>query len=202
MATENRELLTYFIKRRPELAGAPPLAALPADEHEANEVILNEFLHFCLHGITGANGVPLRDHLGDMNGTINWLAGYELYDTNFFVARTPAPLFMAVTPEGGSDWSIQCGFMQYVKTGDIAVKLGVNGLVPERIPELENALAAMKPKVEEVSLMDRPLLLAALRGEDLDGKSAPNLKQVLNKLEDKKATGLRELINNRITFLR
>jgi hypothetical protein len=206
-----REGLSYFLTRRPELEGAPALAALPVDIDAANEVIRDEFIDFCLKGLKGADGNYLKDENGgQMTGTVNWLAGYELYDAHFFVTLKPAPMFfVSLAADGGPDWTIQCGFMNFVKTGNLAgIDLGVSGAIDlDEVPQLGDALAAMEPVIESVSAANKSRLLEALRGEaridvvnaeNVENEVArPNLKQVIDEIEDAESIGLRDLLNNR-----
>lgn len=210
-----REGLSYFFTRRPELDGAPPLPALPADADAANEVIKEEFIDFCLNGLKDtATNDYLKDENGSMVGTVNWLAGYELFDANFFVTLKPAPMFfVSLAADGGPDWTIQCGFMNFVKTGELdGLDLGELGAINlESVPRLDQALAAMKPVIEKVSAANKPRLLQALKSEKrrigaavartaaeaLNEAPVPSLTQVVEEIDAAEGVGLREVINNR-----
>ncbi len=200
---DKREGLFYCIQRRPPFPELPPLPALP--EEGGNEVIMNEFLNFCMNGFKDGDGYveDPEGGTGAMNGTINWLAGYELYHANFFTIATPTPmLLVSLLLDNGSgsgpDWTLQGGFMHFIKKGSFPIDLGKSGaviLTPQ--PKLDDALAAMEYIKEIPAGTKRDNLLLALKGEPRADLFVPNLGDVL---KDDAFVSIRQLINSRITF--
>jgi hypothetical protein len=118
-------------------------SALPANATE--EQIFDEFVNFNLQGVKDANGNYLQalDGSGAMNGTINWLAAYGIYDAKFYKTNSPAWLFFVSLDDASNPWSQNPGFMEFVQPVTVDLSQGPISLEP--IPTLDNELASRRP---------------------------------------------------------
>lgn len=180
MASNPPEGLFYAITRRAGLAAGA-----------SDDVILAEFLEYHLYGLKDEHGNSLEAENGAITGTTNWLAGYEIYDAKFYVARKPTLLFFASLDVGSDPWTNNPGFSQFVTK--LTVDLGQAPITFEPQPKLNEALAARKPAIERVPAADRRDLLAALRGV-----KGTNLKTLLPELEKKHSIELSDLFAGRL----
>ena len=161
------------------------------------EQIIEEFLRFTEFGARDQHGNYLQalDGSGQMNGTLNWLAGYGIFKANFYLARKPEPLVFVSLPNASNPWSKNPGFMEFVKVQE--ADLSKDALSLEARKELDQALAAMQHPIESLPADDRKDLQEALKGEKRN-----DLLDVVDRLRGHADSPLRDFFEDRFAASR